>query len=549
MSELQTIKDEIMRRFQRPRTAADDAPGYAGGTLGEQLNRDAQSPDRMSGVQSSSIFAPPPQAPQPASQPAPTGQVLTPANQAAVTRPRSIFAPPQESQPISSPQPNELQRTPNPNPFAVFQRGSVSEPEPEPASRPRSVFEPPPGPDINAEGVADFRDPGSKPVSMMRDRRAEPPDNIAADSQYIRDLETKKPKWTDKAVDVLRGVNQAIGSNPNVFTPTERERDILKAQGMLGQDIKIQQAQTQQQLARMVPIYDAAGNVIGTAPGRTSAATQLRSNQIGNTVDDRRKASLLKEMNGVRDFDPADPANADYVKRYTAEFGTPPLKRTSGSLYVLDKGTDADGNATYNVIQKDTNTAREVTGGNLPEKSDQQLGREQQQLSREQRAAQFKASEEGRNQRAKARNAQSEKNATIMAGGVVSRMGDPTVHQKNMDEIDQDMDGVDKEISAITARTQEGYVMPAPDVTALNQLRQRRNALERERRGEREKLGKIESAQGNLRTRGGAPTLRPGGTGGSFNLGAWKADHPNATADQVQSQRSKAKARNLSIVE
>lgn len=532
MSDLTRIQQEIWRRFQRPHAAADDIPGFAGGNLGEQLDRQGQSPDRMSGVRS--VFAPPQQESQP------TGQVTTPTNQTDITRPRSVFAPPlqsQEPQP-AYPQLNGSQR--NPNPFAVFRREEQPAQE---TTRPRNVFVPTPGPDISAEGTADFRAPGSEPVSKSRDRRAEPRDYVADDSQYLRGLENKPSNWKDKAVDVLRATNQAFGSNPKIFTPTERERETLKAQGMLGRDIAIQKEKTAQDMARMVPIYQ-NGQVVGYGPARTAASTQLRASQQTNTTDDRRKSSLLKEMNGVRDFDPADPANAGYVKRYTEEFGTPPLKRVSGSLYVLDKGTDADGNATYNVIQKDTGTAKEVTGGNLPERSDQQLNREQ-------RGSQFKTLQENLDRRAKARNVQSERNATIMAGGQVARMGDPEVHQRNMGEIDQDIDSIEKETDGILARqadTQKGGFLPS-DPATLNQLRQRKNALERERRAEREKLGKIESAQGNLKTRGRSSASQVGGTGGSFNLGAWKTDHPNATPDQVRAMRAKAKARNMSIVE
>jgi len=495
MSDLQRIQQEILRRFQRPRTTAEDIPGFAGGNLQEQLDREGQSPDRMSGVRSSNVFAPPQQQRKPADY--------------NTTVPASPNA--RSSDEVNYP------------------------------TRPQSVFAPP----RNSEGVVDFRVPKQgeqlPPVSMSRDRRAEPRDYVADDSQYLRDLETKPRTWKDKGIDALRGVNQALGSNPNVFTPTRREREELKARGMLGQDIAIQREQTAQQMAQMVPIYDADGKIVGTAPRRTAANTQLRATQIGNTVEDRRKGNLLKEMNGVRDFDPADPANADYVKRYTEEFGTPPLKRTSGSLYVLDKGTDANGNATYNVIQKDTGTATAVTGGNLPSKSDQQLNREQH-------AAQFKTLQDNLDRRAKARNAQSERNATIMAGGVVARMGDPDVHKRNMAEIDEDMDGVDKEMDGIIERQKSQGFLPT-DPATLNQLRQRKNTLERERRDEREKLGKIESAQGNLKTRGGATTNKQSPEQGSFNLGAWKADHPNATPDQIQAQRAKAKARKLAIVE
>ena len=73
MSDLQRVQQEILRRFQRPRITPDDTPGFAGGNLGEQLDREGQSPDRMAGVRSRSVFVPPPQQPQ-----APTSQTTIP---------------------------------------------------------------------------------------------------------------------------------------------------------------------------------------------------------------------------------------------------------------------------------------------------------------------------------------------------------------------------------------------------------------------------------------------------------------------------------------
>lgn len=453
MSDLSRIQQEILRRFQRPRQSTDEQPLSERLPDGRSVDEavQGQSPDRMSGVRSSSIFAPPPQQqPQPqAPQPTPTGQVLTPTNQASITRPRSVFAPPQQMADANN---------------APF--GSSGE-----------------------------------PFGASRERRTQPRDYVADDSQYLRDLENKKPKWTDKAVDALRGVNQALGSNPNVFTPTKGEREELKARGMLGQDIAIQKEKTAQEMAQMVPIYDAAGNVIGTAPRRTSAATQIRATDTGTRAAETKRrndayighlSALPQEkqaeaarkmwMSGVADGN--DELKADLAKRMGLKEDLPDT----------DKGTiqtDASGN--FTVVHGRTGTSTEV----IDETTRNTVGAWA--------PSQFKAAEAGRDKRAQARNAQSERNATIMVGGVVSRMGDPEVHKKNMAEIDQDMESVDTEMNTILTRqadTQKGGFLPT-DPAALNQLRQRKNALERERRGEREKLGKIESAQGNLQQRGG----------------------------------------------
>jgi hypothetical protein len=561
-SELKTIQEEILRRFQRPRTTAADIPGYAGGNLQGQLNREGAIP------RSADVNAGRPRTVVPGAQsdqhditwdgrPRLVGEqepqrpsLLTSRNQEAITRPRyalpgkisdedvgiafdvarkansatqgsrSIFAPPQEPQVAPT---NQVEAN----------------------TRARNVFAPPPY--TNSEGVTDFRVPKQgeelQPVSMSRDRRAEPRDYVADDAQYLRDLETKPRKWTDKAVDVLRVANQAFGSNPNIFTPTKREREELKARGMLGQDIAIQKEQTARDMAQMVPIYDSEGKVIGTAPARIAAPTQVRATDTG------RRAAETKRRNTayIADIERKDSQGADkqlsldwakglfdddpdmlaYVGKKKGMTGPAP-KSNQGQLAI-----DKDGN--FTIVRKGSATADTVTDttGNAVGSWN---------------AAQFQAAEAGRDKRAKERNVQSERNATIVAGGKVAGLGDPGVHRKNIAEIDQDMNDVDTEMATITARTPQGYVMPAADATALNQLRQRKNALERERRDEREKLGKIESAQGNLKTRGG-PTANQGSSSGSFNLGAWKTDHPNATPDQIQAQRAKAKARKLAIVE
>lgn len=312
MSELKVIQEELLRRFKRPRTTVNDIPGYAGGNLGEQLDREGQSPDRMSGVRS--VFSPPQdranreygismlpghgfeETPYDQNYPDeipqqtkrrleqqaiwrnPQGDPLRKANElrdefgdptaaqfpvSAATktalyndgygagftksaldpggyeppRQRSVFAPPRGPSSVSA---TEALRDDPATRRQLAENPANRSYNGVPLHRPRSVFAPP----TNSEGVTDFRVPKQgeelPPVSMSRDRRAEPRDYVGDSAQYLRDLEDKPRNWKDKAVDVLRVVNQAFGSNPNVFMPTKKEREILKARGMLGQDIALE---------------------------------------------------------------------------------------------------------------------------------------------------------------------------------------------------------------------------------------------------------------------------------------------------------------------
>lgn len=490
MSDLTRIQDEILKRFRRPRTAAGDVP------LGDQIDSDAgmtangardaalqrgredinaalqrrgTSPDRMSGVAS-----------------------------------RSIFAPPQSQQPVP------VDRdAPPPVPASPNARSSDEVNYP----TQRSVFAPPRDAGmIDSRNPADYPNKTPPPVSMSRDRRTQPRDYVADDAQYLRDLEDKPRTWKDKGVDALRAVNQSLGSNPNIFTPTNKEREVLKAQGMLGRDIAIQKEQTAQQMAQMVPIYDAAGNVISMAPRKTAAGTQIRATDTSTRAGEtkRRNDAYIADIERRPKKEQAEAARKIYqsgVADGDDEFKATLAQRMGlqEKLPDSDKGTvQTDANGNFTIVHPRTATAETVT--------DKTTGNPAGSWS----AAQFRQAEEGRNKRAEERRKQSERNATIMAGGQVARMGDPTIHQKNIAEIDQDMASADSEISGILARQKSEGFLPT-DAATLNQLRQRKNILERERRGEREKLGKIESSQGNLQQRGGGTTPR------TFNEKAFKA--------------------------
>lgn len=241
MSQLQQIQDEILRRFQRPRRVMDERlpdgrtvneavietsrrssrisdprdpstfeiqPGY-GKPKWEQWDKPI---DGHTGEYISSPLNRPPVAPNTASNVQANPQMMTPRNQAAITRPRSVFAPPQP-QPVQD-QPQSY------NPMAVLA----------PAQQPTFDGKPILAEQLNGE------------LFGSRERRTQPRDFVADDEQFLRDLENKPRGWKDTTVDVLRALNSVWGSNPKAMTPTKREREIAQTQQRLKQGLTIDKA-------------------------------------------------------------------------------------------------------------------------------------------------------------------------------------------------------------------------------------------------------------------------------------------------------------------
>lgn len=105
---------------------------------------------------------------------------------------------------------------------------------------------------------------------------------------------------------------------------------------------------------------------------------RLRQSQdrITQQVALAQKRNLATQYNGLKEFDPDDPKNADATAAYTRAFGFRPPRKVTGSLLQFVEGTDAQGNATFTVIDKGNATAQQVTGTGLPAKTEGQLGRE-----------------------------------------------------------------------------------------------------------------------------------------------------------------------------
>lgn len=215
----------------------------------------------------------------------PNPQVLTPANQQAITRPR-IATPAatsmrdmiaqQSQQPVA--QPSDVSQNPVPP------RQMQSEMNPLP-TKPFSIG------GQNVAGEASPFGSNEEPFAADRPRRTQMRDFISDDSAYLRDLENQPRNWKDKTVDAIR----ALGTNFNgqsASPPTKRERAIAQAQGTLGRDLTVDKAQTAAELGSLVPVQLEDGRIVMT-PAR-SAGSLASQQQAVKTRNDSAAAHVAR---------------------------------------------------------------------------------------------------------------------------------------------------------------------------------------------------------------------------------------------------------------
>lgn len=265
-TQLQQIQSEILKRF-RPSAVEGKASGALPQPVGmpssgTSLPQPVGEPTG-GGALKQSVFAPP--------QQQTNGQVLTPTNQAAITRPRNVFAPPlhdirerQLAEPLTT-----NTEVPD-NPLAM--RGTQPNVELTPQ--------------INDEPFG------------TRERRTQPRDYVADDSQYLRDLEAQPRNWKDKGVDALRALNSVWGSNPKAYTPTKREREIGDTEQRLGRELTVNKTQSEITSRDMVPIAvpDGQGGFIQTTVPRNKVASTLQGNERLQQGSDRIAARANKPI-------------------------------------------------------------------------------------------------------------------------------------------------------------------------------------------------------------------------------------------------------------
>lgn len=457
----------------------------------------------------------------------PASQTLTPQNQSTITRPRTVAPQPQE-QPWQV-DPNVKSGTvfntdPNaPNPYQPQPTQSATQPSPFQADIAAARTGLGQGPQSNVtRATLPDQQLAQSPFQqrLMSPTRPRVADQVGFDSQSLRDTENRPLTKRDKAGLIAQAAARALGGQP---LPTRRQQELDRLGGQLNRDIGIDKekslaaAQKSQMDAREAAILSGQERI-------RQGDERLKQGQdrVTQTATLARKRNIASVYNGQREFNPDDPKNAAMVAQFQQEFGYPPPKKVSGSLLQVVEGQNADGSPSFTVIDKGTQTASQV-GGDLPAQTTKQVDREQKQQ-------QFTAAELGRNRRA----TQSQVGANTRAG----------MRQ-----------GVTGQQSAAESRQANSLVGRYNEARKL-EMRTTDENIKARQRAKREALGnqiyasypgqfEADEATGEIRAKGGQSQ----GGGATFNLGGWKAAHPNATADEVQATRSKAKARNLTIVE
>ncbi len=348
------------------------------------------------------------------------------------------------------------------------------------------------------------------PTRQERPREVNPTDEVTKSADYVRQIHDKPLSLRDKFGLAAQNISTNLGGTP---LATRRQRDLARAGEGLQRDLAVQGQQYKQQaLESQIAARDA------TARASEERLAQGQS-RLDQTALNQRRQRLISQHSSLKEFNPDDPKNAGFVASWTREFGYPPPKKVSGSLLQYNTGYDDKGNLVTEITDKGTGEVTQTTGS--------KIATTEQGATRKQSAAQFQAAEKGRNDRANARNAQSERNSTIVAGGQVARMGDPGTLKNNISEIDKDIGEIDEEIKVLTQKQQtEGLTREEADM--LKSKPRERAGLKRERRDIDKELGKITSAQGNLSTRG-ARTSTPKYKTLSEVIDAFKKSPKNTT--------------------
>lgn len=347
------------RLFQR-RPTLEDIQGYASGTLQDQLDENGQpqsAPDRMSGIASSQV------------------QPTTMADRYMAT-----------AQPISM----------------ADQYMQNAQP-------------------VNGLTVPDNRQRQVNPFQQrLMQGRARVADPVNFDVNKLQDLQSQKdPRWEKILNAAAAGVASAAqGGAPIRPIPTRRERDILKAQGQLGQDIAVgrEQAQTKalqsQQDAREAAILAGQARIQQGDTRLQNQTDALQQREVQN-----HRNNLIRTYNGQTDFNPDDPANAGFVAEWQKEFGYKPAKNVRGSQMAVVQGYDADGKPMVSIINKGNQTATQAQG-NLPVTTEGQQNRtERQQIVNQQ--------EQGKNIRQQQSIGAADRRQQVGIGATNARMGDP----------------------------------------------------------------------------------------------------------------------------
>lgn len=201
---------------------------------------------------------------------------------------------------------------------------------------------------------------------------------VEIEQLYQRALDRQKtPKWKDVASGIIQGA-AAMGGNQPQYPVDISGKDVRmrESMGRLQRELGVQKEQAQIEAEKSVPYYrQAMLNQGQQRIGQGDQRIAQGNDRIAQQKLSTNKRTLASIYNGLPEFRNDDPKNSSTIMAMD-QLGLPHPDKVRGSLRQLIEGTDADGNATFSVLDKSTGVATEVTGDNLPTKTEGQLNRE-----------------------------------------------------------------------------------------------------------------------------------------------------------------------------
>lgn len=396
--------------------------------------------------------------------------------------------------------------------------------------------------------------------SPTRERIADP---TTFDTAHLRELEAKKdPTWERILNATAAGITSATqGGAPIKRIPTRRERDIATVENRLGRDVALQNAQTKREAAEMVDVDvpDGHGGMIHTQVPRAKATAAIQANTRIKQAQDRAeqakyKPVYMKDAQGRNVKSTPQPDGApDKVEVITNSVKTviPNTEWIDGTLKVWNTDTkrfDDARDTNNNVITSELKTPVTVEiGGKRFRMTPNQAGTATALSERfnitEDRAERAETAAAERDYRTRAAK------AADLVGKIDGAKEAMAAAKAKLDKRPNDADALEEfrgaRAYAIQAAKElgEGYGDLYETGTGSDEFQ---TPYYKKRDVQPPSAPTTRRPQPTPPSGGGGGGT---GSGGSFNLGAWKADHPNATKEQIKAQRAKAKARNLSIVE
>lgn len=233
----------------------------------------------------------------------PNPQVLTPQNQQAITRPRTVSQlPPQATASIRDMMARQAQQP-------IGQPNTAINDAPQPMRQMQQT--------MNLPDETPFGSSG-EPFRTDRPRRVEQRDTVADDDAYLRDVESgvKHGGWKAKVLQGLENLNQQFNDKPR--GRTLREMQIAQGQGMLGRDMAVEKSRTASELSSLTPVQLEDGSTVmvprrGAGKlasdqqriGQMDAATKVRIDGLKSLDKRRRVQSAIQIYNSGGANNPA----------------------------------------------------------------------------------------------------------------------------------------------------------------------------------------------------------------------------------------------------